>query len=346
MRIVEREIRPAGLASVPYSYAVAGDAEIDRDLGEFRSMLITALAVLGLGRLVVATLFQVRFGLSPLRAIRHDLAAIRSGEAETLEGQPPDEIKPLQQELNALIQSNREIVDRARTHVGNLAHALKTPLSVITNEARRKQGSLAAKVIEQAEIMRTQIAHHLDRARVAARAGAIGDTTEVEGVLKALKRALDRIYDSRGARSQSEFKPRPQIPGREARLIGDGGEPARQRLQMGEVAGERERRTKAPAISSCSWTMTDQGLPRKSGREPCSEASVWTRPSQDRDSGSRSWPISHISIRGASSWTPRRKGACGRGSSCPRLDAIPYARKSTRLKSPFVKRRQRQFNST
>jgi signal transduction histidine kinase len=198
LRIVEREIRPAGPQSASYSYAVAGDAaEIERDFGEFRIMLITALAVLGLG-LVVATLFQVRFGLRPLRAIRHDLAAIRSGEAERLEGEPPDEIRPLQQELNALIQSNREIVDRARTHVGNLAHALKTPLSVITNEARETQGPLAAKVIEQAEIMRTQITHHLDRARVAARAGAIGDTTDVDGVLRALKRALDRIYDSRG----------------------------------------------------------------------------------------------------------------------------------------------------
>ncbi|MGC2411060.1 MAG: ATP-binding protein [Methyloceanibacter sp.] len=198
LRIVEREIRPAGPTSARYSYAVAGDAaEIERDLGEFRLMLITALAVLGLG-LVVATLFQVRFGLRPLRAIRHDLAAIRSGEAERLEGEPPDEIRPLQQELNALIQSNREIVDRARTHVGNLAHALKTPLSVITNEAREKKDPLAAKVIEQAEIMRTQIRHHLDRARVAARAGAIGDNTDVEGVLRGLNRALDRIYDSRG----------------------------------------------------------------------------------------------------------------------------------------------------
>jgi signal transduction histidine kinase len=166
-------------------------------LAEFTTMLIAALALLGVG-LVVATLFQVRFGLAPLRAIRHDLSAIRSGEAEKLEGGLPDEITPLQQELNALIQSNREIVERARTHVGNLAHALKTPLSVITNEARGKRRPLAAKVIEQAEIMRIQITHHLDRARVAARAGAIGDTTNVETVLKALKRTLDRIHDERG----------------------------------------------------------------------------------------------------------------------------------------------------
>ncbi len=197
LRVVEREIRPAGATS-PYSYAVAGDAaEIERDLGAFRTMLIAALAVLGFG-LVLATLFQVQFGLRPLRAIRHDLAAIRSGEAERLEGRIPDEIKPLQQELNALIQSNREIVDRARTHVGNLAHALKTPLSVIANEARETDGPFAAKVIEQSELMRAQITHHLDRARVAARSGGIGDITEIDGALQALKRALDRIYADRG----------------------------------------------------------------------------------------------------------------------------------------------------
>ena len=198
LRIVEREIRPAGPQSTPYSYAVAGDAtEIDRDLAEFTTMLIAALGVLGLG-LVAATYFQVRFGLLPLRAIRQNLAAIRSGEAEQLKGELPYEIRPLQQELNALIESNREIVDRARTHVGNLAHALKTPLSVISNEARAHDGPLAAKVIEQAGIMRTQITHHLDRARVAARSSVIGDTTEVDAVLHALKRTVERIYEERG----------------------------------------------------------------------------------------------------------------------------------------------------
>ncbi len=198
LRVVEREIKLAGPLSTPYSYAVAGDAsEIDRDLAEFTTMLIAALAVLGLG-LVVATFFQVRFGLSPLRAIRRNLAEIRSGEAEQLQGEQPEEIRPLQQELNALIQSNREIVDRARTHVGNLSHALKTPLTVISNEARAHEGPLSAKVIEQTQNMRTQITHHLDRARVAARSSVIGDTTDVDGVLQALKRTLDRLYEERG----------------------------------------------------------------------------------------------------------------------------------------------------
>ena len=200
LRTLEREIRPSGEQSNPYSYAVAGDAaELDRDLAEFTTMLIGALGVLSLG-LVVATLFQVRFGLLPLRAIRQDLARIRSGDAEKLDGTLPDEIRPLQQELNALIQTNREIVDRARTHVGNLAHALKTPLSVISNEARGQEGPLATKVIEQSEAMRKQITHHLDRARVAARSSVIGDVTDVSAVLVALKRTLDRLYGERGLR--------------------------------------------------------------------------------------------------------------------------------------------------
>ncbi|ODA66828.1 Sensor protein PhoQ [Methyloligella halotolerans] len=198
LRVLERQIRLEGPNHRPYSYAVAGDAaEIEKDLADFTTMLIAALALLGFG-LVVATLFQVRFGLMPLRAVREDLAAIRSGKAERLEGDVPVEIQPLQKELNALIESNREIVERARTHVGNLAHALKTPLSVIGNEARGKRTALAKKVLEQTEIMRTQITHHLDRARMVARTTALGSVTDVPEVLEGLKRALSRIYSEKG----------------------------------------------------------------------------------------------------------------------------------------------------
>jgi signal transduction histidine kinase len=145
--------------------------------------------------------------------MHQNLAQIRSGEAERLEGEQPEEIRPLQQELNALIQSNRDIVDRARTHVGNLAHALKTPLSVIANEARAHGGPLSAKMVEQAEIMRTQITHHLDRARMAARSGAIGDVTDVARVLQALKRTVDRIYEERGIEIAIASAPRLKFQG-------------------------------------------------------------------------------------------------------------------------------------
>ena len=118
-------------------------------------------------------------------ASRRGWRAIRSGSAERLEGSFPIEIAPLARETNALIDANREIVMRARTHVGNLAHALKTPLSVMMNEADRASAEdpLALKVREQTEIMRDQVARHLERARLAARVAVIGTVTEVRPVV-------------------------------------------------------------------------------------------------------------------------------------------------------------------
>jgi signal transduction histidine kinase len=125
--------------------------------------------------------------------------AIRAGNAERLAGEFPEEIAPLARETNELIDANKEIVERARTHVGNLAHALKTPLSVMVNEAaNRPEDAFAAKVQEQAEIMRDQIARHLERARLAARLTVVGSITEVEPVVSALARTMEKIHHDRG----------------------------------------------------------------------------------------------------------------------------------------------------
>ena len=163
----------------------------------FGKQLAMALTLAGIA-LVAVTLLQVRFGLLPLRAIENGLAAIRSGRASRLDGVLPAEIEPLQHELNALIQSNQDIIDRARTQVGNLAHALKTPLAVITNEARDEKSQLAHKVADQARIMRDQVNHYLDRARMVASAGSLVRVTEVLPVVEALQRALERIYQDKG----------------------------------------------------------------------------------------------------------------------------------------------------
>jgi signal transduction histidine kinase len=183
-----------------YSFAVAGPLEwLAERIAVFRTRLAIALALAGAALLAV-TFLQVRFGLAPLRAIERGLAAIRSGEAAKLEGELPVEIEPLQHELNALIKSNQDIIDRARTQVGNLAHALKTPLTVITNEASEDRTPFAQKVAEQARLMRDQVGYYLDRARMAARAGTIGRVTEVRPVAEALKRTLERIYQDKGIR--------------------------------------------------------------------------------------------------------------------------------------------------
>src|SRR5207244_3353604 len=113
-------------------------------------------------------------------------------------GRFPVEIEPLARETNALLEANREIVERARTHVGNLAHALKTPLSVMVNEAAaRSDDPFAAKVREQAAVMRDQVARHLERARLAARTKVVGTVTDVVPVVTALTRTMEKLHHPR-----------------------------------------------------------------------------------------------------------------------------------------------------
>ena len=182
-----------------YLVAVAGDSqEIDDETHSFDRAIAATFAILA-AVLLLTTMFQVRFGLAPLKRISESLAAIRAGTAERLAGRFPVEIEPLARETNALIDANREIVERARTHVGNLAHALKTPLSVMMNEAAaRPDDPLAAKVGEQIVIMRDQVTRHLERARIAARATVVGSVTEVAPVVTALTRTMEKIYHPRG----------------------------------------------------------------------------------------------------------------------------------------------------
>ena len=178
-----------------YLVAVAGDAaEIAEETRSFDQALVVTFSILA-AVLLLTTMFQVRFGLAPLKRISDSLAAIRSGSAERLAEEFPEEIAPLARETNALIDANREIVERARTHVGNLAHALKTPLSVMVNEASaRGNDPFALKVMEQADIMRDQVARHLERAHLAARLTVVGSITEVAPVVNALARTMEKIH--------------------------------------------------------------------------------------------------------------------------------------------------------
>jgi signal transduction histidine kinase len=196
LRLVERRIDLGDDGK--YLIEVAGDAaEIDEETRSFDRVISATFAALTIA-LLLTTLLQVRFGLAPLTRISQRLAAIRSGRAERLDGQFPVEIAPLARETNALIDANREIVERARTHVGNLAHALKTPLSVIVNEASaRGEDPLAQKVREQAEIMRDQVARQLERARLAARLTVVGTLTDVPPVVTALARTMEKLYRAR-----------------------------------------------------------------------------------------------------------------------------------------------------
>lgn len=181
-----------------HSLVVAGNFdELKAEIAAFHGALFIVLGVLGLG-VLLSILLQVKYGLKPLNTLEGELSDIRQGRRELLSERYPSEIGPVADELNLLIQSNAEIVDRARTQVGNLAHALKTPLSVLANEARLSNSELSAKVAEQTGIMRDQVSLYLDRARRAARAQTLGSATNVRDTLEALARTLTRIHMDRG----------------------------------------------------------------------------------------------------------------------------------------------------
>ena len=172
---------------------------IDRDVRNFIAATALAFVVLG-GGLIAAVVVQVRVGLRPLFRLQGEVAAVRRGKADRVQEAYPTELEPLAEELNALVLHNQETVERQRTHVGNLAHALKTPISVMITEAGQRPGPLAEVVTRQAEVMRQQVDHHLRRARAAARSQGPGERTSVAEVLDELSRTLERIFRDKGIR--------------------------------------------------------------------------------------------------------------------------------------------------
>lgn len=202
LKVIERDVRLAGADAV-YRFAVAADlAELEAEVWPFNWTLGLSLSVLWVV-LIAAVAAQVRFGLTPLGRVRAALADVRLGRAERLEGAFPAEVAPLVEEMNAMLGQIGRVVERARTHVGNLAHALKTPLSVMVNEAERADGALAETVRREAESVRRRVDHHLVRARAAA-ANVVGARTEVAPVLEDLRRTLARMHVDRDLRIEAE----------------------------------------------------------------------------------------------------------------------------------------------
>lgn len=196
LRMVERTI-DTGDQGIYLVQVAATTAPMESEVAGFELALIVTFTLLA-AALVGSAALQMRYGLEPLRRLREGVAAIRRGQGEKIGGEFPQDIAPLAAEVNLLLEANREVVERARTQVGNLAHALKTPLSVIMNEADAEKNSLAAKVSEQALLMRDQVTYYLDRARAAVRVGAMGNMAEVAPVVAGLVRTFEKIYRDRG----------------------------------------------------------------------------------------------------------------------------------------------------
>ncbi|MGL4541837.1 MAG: sensor histidine kinase [Polymorphobacter sp.] len=196
LHILERDARLPGSSTLFHFQVAQSTSGLDQQLRRLRTILLWSLSVLGLGLLLLAAL-QSTYGLWPLRRVSRAIAAIRSGRAQRVPVDFPPEIAPLVGEINELLEHNALAAEAARMHAGNLAHALKTPMSVLINEAQMGGPNLAETVASQTAIMQRHVDHHLARARAAGRRAASASRAELWPSIEALARTIERIYRDR-----------------------------------------------------------------------------------------------------------------------------------------------------
>ena len=196
IRVISQRGRPSGgnreLTFLLSGPAVVIDAAVDR----FNGALLLGLLALGL-TLVFAVVIQVSFGLQPLRAVGRSLAAIRAGRSTRLEGDFPEELAPLANELNALLTHNQQSIQRTRERIDDLAHALKTPMAVLKNAAETIGGTEGDAIRTQVAAMGGSVEHHLSRARIAGTGDIIGARAAVKPLVEGLRRTVSQIYADR-----------------------------------------------------------------------------------------------------------------------------------------------------
>ncbi len=192
-------------------YAATSRVVLDQSLKDFTVTLGVAFGVLALG-LVIGVLVLIRYGLRPLHDIQDKLADVRSGRRESLDGVYAAELYPVVREINTLIAQNRKVVERARTQVGNLAHALKTPLAVLMNESRGSD-RISEIVRRQAEAMSSNVNHYLKRAQAAAQAEVLGARAPVSEAVEDIARMLERLHRAKGIAIDVDADPKAMFRG-------------------------------------------------------------------------------------------------------------------------------------
>ena len=194
LRVIERSVTLPGSPTIWWFTVAERKSDLDEQTNRVRRILYRSFAVLGLGLLVMAAL-QTWYGLGPLRGVRRAIQRMRTKGTNRVTEPLPLEVQPLVQELNALLAHSERQAEEARTHAGNLAHALKTPLTVVMNAATAHAPDLPETVIREAAVMRRQVDHHLARARAVGRRAAGQARGNVSESVEAVLRAVTRLYD-------------------------------------------------------------------------------------------------------------------------------------------------------
>jgi signal transduction histidine kinase len=194
LRIAERDVQLPG-SDIWWRYQIAQSREtINAQIHQLRLTLFWSFTALGIGLIILAAL-QTFYGLWPLRRVSQEVAEVRSGGRTRISGDFPAEIRPMTEEINQLLAHSEAQAEEARRHAGNLAHALKTPLTVITNAATARAPELADTVCREALVMRRQVDHHLARARAIGRRASAQSRAVVWESLEAVQRAVDRLHE-------------------------------------------------------------------------------------------------------------------------------------------------------
>ncbi|WDR06388.1 HAMP domain-containing sensor histidine kinase [Devosia rhodophyticola] len=191
IRVVERAVT---VGDNTYEIAVSGSlTEILQLVGDFRGQAFIVLGAVG-AMLAIMSAIVARFALRPIGRLRAAIESVREGDSETVSGTYPTEIAPLADEVNELLRSNAQIIERARNQVGNLAHGLKTPIAVLRNEATNDKTGLAEIVLSESDKMSTMVATYLERARLAARTSIVGKKSDATMIMLRLTRVMRKIH--------------------------------------------------------------------------------------------------------------------------------------------------------
>jgi signal transduction histidine kinase len=196
LRVVGRTLRLPGSATKFYFQVAQSTRDLEGQTQQLRTILFWALGVLGVGLLALAAL-QSTYGLSPLGRVSRAIAAVRSGQAKRVPENFPSEIAALVNEINELLDYSEQQRDAARRHAGNLAHALKTPMSVLIGESQGRGDVLAQAVVAQVQVMRRHVDHQLARARAAGQRGTSSTRTKIWPALQAIVRTVGLIHADR-----------------------------------------------------------------------------------------------------------------------------------------------------